>query len=242
MHTMMPENVDIYMEESLKAGKNCSKGDCMLFYRNNDYETCLDSLADNYRDKMKRANSGETKRQLLAELRQRTSEVFDVVAYVENITTCRQVYLLNHLNGNNVTMPCEHCDICEITRESVVLDVADILRKVLMAVWTVNKRQKERSDKEDLLHVTIPCLIDLLQGNAEDVEDSNQWVMKEWFFASFSSWEQKFLKMFIFILISKKFVLLNHSSSDKLAILQNLVITPRGQDFLKNSAEVSLRT
>lgn len=237
IHASLPFNLDVYMQESNKIGKTID-GSCIIFYNGLDGETNLSLMMDIYRGKIKHGRS-ESKKGYLKEFDEHAHNIFDAVIYAENCSICRQVYLLKYMTEDNMLLPCGSCDVCEVMKGSFVLDMSYCLKKILMAVWAINLSQS-KCESNTFYDIDVSDLVDLLMGNAKkSLEESN--FLKEWFFASFSSWDRDILQRLVFVLLGIKFLLLNHVFDESLKNkAQNLVITCKGQKFLKSNEEVKI--
>ena len=237
IHTIIPDSLDTYMQEIGKIGKDNNYGDCIIFYNIADHDVLSQRLNESYKEKAKRANS-ELRKQMESEIKDQRREHFDVVIYAENISVCRQIFLLRYFNKDVVAEPCAACDVCLLMRESFVIEVGHVLRKILMAIWSINRHQKANLENEDFLFARIENVIGLLQGSVKQ-RFADSWFVKEWFFSSFGFWDQEVLYRFIFALLSSGFAAVNHVPNEKKEISQNLIITPKGQAFIKSNSEVS---
>ncbi|XP_014216892.1 putative ATP-dependent DNA helicase Q1 [Copidosoma floridanum] len=241
VHATLPASLDVYMQETSKVARSADSV-CVLFYNTADAKANLQQLAETYREKSKRA-SRESKRTYRSEFQEQAKLVTEAATYAENSCACRQIFLLSRgLSEDNVaSTPCGVCDVCEVMKGSLVVDVGHCLRKILMAVWAINVRQSGfEKDGDAFYDVDTDDLVDLLTGSARK-RLAASFLPSEWFFASFSSWDRELLQRLVFLLLGNKLVALNHAFSDKFeSKARNLVITPKGQEFVKSTTEYNI--
>ncbi|KAL7304952.1 hypothetical protein TKK_0002747 [Trichogramma kaykai] len=234
VHIIMPSSLDLYMHQVFKASRSSSKCDCILFYHVDDFERVLEKS----KKKIQQATA-EHKDDFAKSLIKAMHKLFDIIVYAENISICRQIFLLQYLNYKNYVLPCGQCDSCEILKPGFVIEISDVLRKILMAIWTINRQQRKRNTKKSSFNANLNSVISLLLGNVEKSYE-NTWVTKEWFFGSFGSWDKSILSLFIFTLLAKKYLQMNHFYDEQFEFSQNLIITTEGQDFVKSNSQHNL--
>lgn len=234
LHVTMPSSLNAYVQETGKAGRHGNQTECVLFYSILDYQSTLDFITEPFKKQIKRVNFKQQKN-LESELSERRDELYSVLVYSENLTVCRQVFLLKYFNEETATVPCGVCDVCMLLQDSFVVDVSFVMKKILMAIWTINRHQKTR---KEATYASINNFTALLKGNHHSCT-MGSWIIREWAFGSFKSWDDQFLYRLLVILLSNKLVKLNQVADEKFNINQNLIITPKGQAFLQTNEEVS---
>lgn len=236
VHSVIPNSLEVYFQEAGKAGKNTEYGDCIMFYSMDDCDLDLRYATNDYMETMKDANT-ETKEQLGRELKDYRRKIYDVVVYAENTSICRQIFLLKYFNDESVEIPCGVCDVCTVMKDGFVVDMSHILRKILMSIWSVNRHQKVTGGCGLFFTATVQNVIAALLGRVE-MRHSDSWLVKEWFFGSFASWDAQVLHRFLYVLLSHKYLSFNHVFNENFEAFQNLIITPEGQEFVKSNNEV----
>lgn len=236
MHATMPSSLNTYIQEAGKLGRGQNPTDCIIFYSILDYKRALDFITEPFKKEIKRGSS-ENKKKLEAELMERRNELYDVLVYAENMTICRQVFLLKHFDDESAAAPCGVCDVCAVMENSFVIDMSFTMKKILLSLWTINRRQKLRKEAS---WATINNFVSLLMGDLQKCF-MGSWVIKEWVFGTFKSWDEQTLYRLIVILLSNKLMFVNQVVDDKFNVNQNLIITAKGQRFVQSNEEVNRR-
>lgn len=231
----MPIALDVFLLETSKVGCNGTRGDCIVLYCKEDSELQLSSMTERYEKASANTNT-EAKTQLLIDLKIRRRELFEMILFAENLPLCRQIMMLTYLNEENVVEPCGRCDICEIMKKSFVVNFSFSLKKILMAIWSLNDYQVKGVKSDDFFFASIEFLIDLLMGTPSD---HTLKLRHKWYFGSFGSWDKNILHTLIIVLLIKKFATVNIVTNNEFGVYQNLVLTFKGQQFIKSTCEVT---
>ncbi|XP_008203873.1 putative ATP-dependent DNA helicase Q1 isoform X1 [Nasonia vitripennis] len=238
VHTVIPNCLEVYFQEAGKAGKNTEYGDCVMFYSMDDCDLDLRSSVNYYMESMKLANA-EKKEQLGCQLKDYRRKINEVVVYAENTSICRQVFLLKYFNDESVEIPCGICDVCIVMKDGFVIDMSHVLRKILMCAWSINRHQKSIAECDLFFTATVPNIIAALLGTVK-MRHCDLWLVKEWFYGSFASWDAQVLHRFLYVLISHRYLAVNHVFNENFEAFENLIITPEGQEFVKSNNELTL--
>ncbi|XP_058807410.1 ATP-dependent DNA helicase RecQ-like isoform X2 [Phymastichus coffea] len=240
VHMRIPIALDIYIEETSKVGKYGTERNNIVLYSKTDSQYHLNLMTNPFKEKISKAIDIEIKSLLLDELRVYRQELFEVILFAENQSICRQVLVLKYLNDENVVEPCGICDVCLVMTESFVIDMSYSLKKILMAIWVINRSQNGvKSD--NFIFAGITFLIDVLLGRmGESMKIFTGQLSDNWIFGLFGSWDSNILYILIIVLLIQKFASVNLVANDEFAVHQNLVITNKGKQFVETTHEFGI--